>query len=128
MVANAPDHEFRAAGESDAPPLDDLSLESFQQLMAESLEAQKAKNKQAKAMKQQERLVKQKTMSDQFKRTQRYLGLRPNAEVNDSISSGLPPAIDPVCIASKIILPILIAYPGTIRTFCVRPVRGFRVR
>ncbi|KAJ4992814.1 QDE-2-interacting protein [Stagonosporopsis vannaccii] len=95
MVDNAPTHDFRAAGEPSGPPLDDLRLETFRQLMEESFEAQKAKNKTAKAKKQQERLLKQKTLSDQFKRAQRYLGLRPNAEVNASASSGQPPAIDP---------------------------------
>ncbi|KAJ8105879.1 hypothetical protein OPT61_g9913 [Boeremia exigua] len=91
MAENAPDHQFRAAGEPARPPLDDLGLEAFKQLMEESFEAQRAKNKATKAKKHQERLLKQKTLSDQFKRAQRYLGLRPSAEVN----TGQPPAIDP---------------------------------
>lgn len=98
MIENTPDHDFRAAGEPKAPPLDDFSLEAFKQLMEESFEAQKAKNKAAKAKKQQERLLKQKTLSDQFKRAQRYLGLRPGAEVT---SNGQPPAVDPVRTAYK---------------------------
>lgn len=71
MLENVPDPV------TDHLPLDDRSLEAFKQLMEESFEAQKAKNKASKAKKQQERLVKQKTSQDQFKRAQRYLGLRP---------------------------------------------------
>lgn len=97
MIDNAPGHDFRAAGEAKSPPPDERTLEAFKQLMEESFEAQKAKNKAAKAKKHQERLLKQKTMSDQFKRTQRYLGLRPSAPADASTPSGPPSAIDPVC-------------------------------
>lgn len=95
MLENVPDHEFRCAGEPESPPLDDFSLEAFKQLMEESFEAQRAKNKATKAKKQQERLAKQKTLMDQFKRAQRYLSLRPTTQP----SSGQPPAIDPVSLA-----------------------------
>lgn len=98
MLENVPDHEFRSAGEPECPPLDDLSVEAFKQLMEESFEAQRAKNKATKAKKQQERLVKQKTLMDQFKRAQRYLGLRPTTQP----SSGQPPAIDPVSLALQL--------------------------
>lgn len=128
MVSNAPDHEFRAAGEPHAPPLDENTLDTFKQLMEESVQAQKAKNKAAKAKKQQERLLKQKTLSDQFKRAQRYLGLRPNAEVNPLTPGSKPPAIDPVCMMSTDVSILLIIRSGTTCALRVRPVRGLRMR
>lgn len=79
--------------ETESSPPDDLSLEAFKQLMEESFEAQKAKSKAVKAKKQQERLMKQKVSIDQFKRAQRYLGLRPTAL---RASGGQTPAIDTV--------------------------------
>jgi hypothetical protein len=97
MAGNAPEPGFRAAGEPEGRPLDGRSLEAFKKLMAESFEAQKAKSKAMRAKKQQARLLKHKTLSDQFKRTQRYLGLRPTANVAVTGPGGPPPAIDPVC-------------------------------
>lgn len=96
MAGSAPEPGFRAAGEPEGRPLEGRSLEAFKQLMAESLEAQKAKSKAMKAKKQQARLLKNKTLSDQFKRTQRYLGLRPTANAAATRPGGLPPAIDTV--------------------------------
>jgi hypothetical protein len=87
MLENVPDPK------TDYPPLDDLSLEAFKQLMEDSFEAQRAKNKASKAKKQQERLVKQKTLMDQFRRAQRYLGLRPTIS---RASGGQLPALDSV--------------------------------
>ncbi|OSS43500.1 hypothetical protein B5807_11871 [Epicoccum nigrum] len=95
MAGNAPEPGFRAAGEPEGRPLDGRSLEAFKKLMAESFEAQKAKSKAMRAKKQQARLLKHKTLSDQFKRTQRYLGLRPTANVAVTGPGGPPPAIDP---------------------------------
>lgn len=96
MVANVPDPDYRAAGDPVSRPLDDRSLEAFKQLMEESFEAQRAKSKAVKAKRQQERLLKQKSLTDQFKRAQRYLGLRPGT--NALRSTGQPPGIDPVCL------------------------------
>jgi hypothetical protein len=87
MLENVPDPE------TEFSPLDDLSLEAFKHLMEESFEAQRQKNKASKAKKQQERLVKQKTLQDQFKRAQRYLGLRPT---NLRAAGGQTPAVDTV--------------------------------
>jgi hypothetical protein len=101
MAGNAPEPGFRAAGEPEGRPLEGRSLEAFKQLMAESLEAQKAKSKAMKAKQQQARLLKNRTLSDQFKRTQRYLGLRPTANAATAGPGGPPPAIDPVCIIDK---------------------------
>ncbi|KAI4706462.1 hypothetical protein J4E89_008880 [Alternaria sp. Ai002NY15] len=93
MAENAPSEHFRAAGESSHPPLEQPTLEDFKQLMENLAEAQKAKNKANKAKKQQERLGKNKSMTDQFKRASRYLGLRDS--VQDPTSSTLSPAVDP---------------------------------
>ena len=101
MAGDAPEPGFRAAGEPEGRPLEGRSLEAFKQLKAESLEAQKAKSKAMKAKKQQARLLKNRTLSDQFKRTQRYLGLRPTANAATTGPGGPPPAIDPVCINDK---------------------------
>lgn len=110
MVDNAPDHDFRAAGEPDRPPLDESSLEAFKQLMEDSFEAQKAKNKAARVKRQEERLMKQKTMADQFKRAQRYLGLRPAPVADAASPRGLPAAADPVCIVSNYVTVVLIDF------------------
>ncbi|KAI4638287.1 hypothetical protein J4E93_010286 [Alternaria ventricosa] len=93
MAENAPNEHFRAAGESSHPPLEQPTLEGFKQLMENLAEAQKAKNKANKAKKQQERLGKNKSMTDQFKRASRYLGLRDS--IQNPSSSTLSPAVDP---------------------------------
>ncbi|KAH7392785.1 hypothetical protein BKA66DRAFT_312052 [Pyrenochaeta sp. MPI-SDFR-AT-0127] len=98
MVENTPSSTFRAVGEPSHAPLDCRSLEDFKNLMEELWDIQKAKNKASKAKKQQERLMKQKAMTDQFKRAQRYLGLRPS--VTYSALHSIPPkAIDPTICA-----------------------------
>ena len=109
MVKNAPSPELRSAGELESPPLDERTLEAFKQLMEESFEAQRAKNKASKAKKQQDRLLKQKSMADQFKRSQRYLGLRPTGAAGTPHPGGPPPAIDPVRKASRLFRAVLIA-------------------
>ena len=93
MAHNAPGEKYRAAGEVSHPPLKDGTAEEFKQLMEKAAEAQRAKSKAQKAKKQQDRLVKNKVMVDQFKRAQRYLGLRTiiqDGEMHDSVV-----AIDP---------------------------------
>ncbi|EFQ87279.1 hypothetical protein PTT_17296 [Pyrenophora teres f. teres 0-1] len=94
MARNAPSENHRAAGEASHPPLKDGTVEEFRQMMEKAAEAQKAKSKASKVKKQQDRLVKNKTMVDQFKRAQRYLGLR--ATIQDGGMHGLSPAIDPL--------------------------------
>ncbi|CAO2648654.1 Nn.00g079210.m01.CDS01 [Neocucurbitaria sp. VM-36] len=93
MVNNTPSDSFRAAGEPAHPPLEGGSLEEFKKMMEELRDIQKAKSKAAKAKRQQERLTKQKSMTDQFKRAQRYLGLRPSVS-DATVRSGPPAAID----------------------------------
>ncbi|KAF3000923.1 hypothetical protein E8E13_008572 [Curvularia kusanoi] len=107
LVSRFPDHPrcrprylghpgFRGVGEPEDPAPDEHSFEAFRQLMKESLEAQKAKSKAARAKKQQARLLKQKSFVDQFKRTQRYLGLRPSADAAVRVTELQPPAVDPL--------------------------------
>ncbi|KAF2128734.1 hypothetical protein P153DRAFT_403603 [Dothidotthia symphoricarpi CBS 119687] len=93
MVDNAPSKDFRAPNEPVHPPLEDRSLERFKQLMEELWDVQKAKSKAVKAKRQQDRLLKQKSAADQFKRAQRYLGLRPGVAAG-VVQSGPPEAID----------------------------------
>ena len=109
MVENTPSHELHSAGELESPPLDERTLEAFKQLMEKSFEAQRAKNKASKAKKQHDRLLKQKSMADQFKRSQRYLGLRPTGAAGTPPPGGPPPAIDAVRKASRLFRAILIA-------------------
>ncbi|OAG14201.1 hypothetical protein CC77DRAFT_1035830 [Alternaria alternata] len=93
MAGNAPNNTFRAAGEASHPPLESHTLERFRQLMANLAEAQKAKSKANKQKKQEDRMAKNKSMQDQFKRAGRYLGVRGSIQASSSSSSY--PAIDP---------------------------------
>jgi hypothetical protein len=94
MTANAPRPSHRAAGEAFHPPLESPMLEEFKQLVEDMIEAQKSKSKATKAKKQIERLGKNKSMTDQFKRAQRYLGLRPTVQDGQAPPS-LSTAVDP---------------------------------
>lgn len=93
MVENAPSRDFRVAGEPTYPPLAERSLEDFKRLTEDLWDIQKAKNKATKAKKQQDRLLKQKSATDQFKRAQRYLGLRPVIST-ETMQSSAPGAVD----------------------------------
>ncbi|KAF2464640.1 uncharacterized protein BDR25DRAFT_95977 [Lindgomyces ingoldianus] len=76
MVEAVPSPSFRAPGEKISPPLEKRTLEYFKQQMEELLDLQRAKGKAQKLKKKQERIIKQQNMGMQFKRAQRYLGLR----------------------------------------------------
>lgn len=76
MAANAPMDFFRPSGESSVPPPSGRTLEDFKKLMEDMWSIQKNKNNANKEKKRKERLVKQQSMNEQFKRAQRYLGLR----------------------------------------------------
>lgn len=69
--------EFEDASEMYPP--DQRSLKAFKANMEAALEATKNKNKAAKDRKREEKVVKQQDMGRQFKRAQRYLGLRPRS-------------------------------------------------
>lgn len=77
MVADAPGVVVHPAEESDAPPLDDHLLEKFDLMIQDAWQATKNKSKASKEKKRVDRMQKLKLMTDQFKRAQRYLGLRP---------------------------------------------------
>jgi hypothetical protein len=94
ITYNTPDKTFRTPGEPAMGPPDSGTLEQFKQMMEELWDIQKNKNKANKEKKQQERLGRQKTMQDQFKRAQRYLGLHPGEAAGSIDSSGLPSAVD----------------------------------
>ncbi|KAF2854938.1 hypothetical protein T440DRAFT_386696 [Plenodomus tracheiphilus IPT5] len=88
MVDKMPSHTHRGAGEAPHPQLEPSTLELFRQLMDNLYDVQKTKNKASKAKKLQDRLGKQKTMADHFKRAQRYLGLRASLEAeSDAVTS-----------------------------------------
>lgn len=91
MVDSVPGATFRASGESIPPPLPGGTLEDFRQLMEELWELQKGKSKAQKKKKQQERIAKQQSMANSFKRAQRYLGLRP------TVQDGKWPFLRPSC-------------------------------
>ncbi|KAH7073775.1 hypothetical protein BKA63DRAFT_534163 [Paraphoma chrysanthemicola] len=97
MTYSIPDKTFRAAGEPTTGPPDSGTLEEFKQLMEDLWEVQKGKNRANKERKQQERLGRQKTMQDQFKRAQRYLGLLPREGTAPVYAKEAPrtlPAVD----------------------------------
>jgi hypothetical protein len=64
--------------------------------MENMAEAQKAKSKANKAKKQQDRLTKNKSMVDQFKRAQRHLGLRESLQDQPPTQIAQSAAIDPL--------------------------------
>jgi hypothetical protein len=94
MTANAPKASYGAAGEASHPPLEPPTLEEFKQVIEDMIEAQKSKSKATTARKQVERLDKNRSMMDQLKRAQRYLGLRPTVQDGQAPPS-LSTAVDP---------------------------------
>jgi hypothetical protein len=95
MLRNAPDSSFRPAGEPAHGAPDSGTLKQFKQIMEELWDVQKKKDNASKAKRQQDRMCKQMSMVDQFKRSQRYLGLRSTEAVGQTTSSGTLQAIDP---------------------------------
>ena len=79
LTADTPEESFQLPGEPDLPSLDSDTMEEWQQMIEDMYEAQKNKTKRDKEKKKVERFLEQKAMADQFKRIQRYLGLRPPA-------------------------------------------------
>lgn len=80
MVSNVPSVTSETTNGSVSRPLDGGTLEQFKQKMEAMIELNKKQSKAAKEKKMKGRVAKQKTLSDQFKRAQRYLGLRPCAK------------------------------------------------
>lgn len=77
LLDTVPGVMSRSADEPTPASLDDRTLADFKHLMEGMLENTKAKSKAQKEKKKVERLAKQKVYTDEFKRAQRYLGLRP---------------------------------------------------
>jgi hypothetical protein len=113
MTANVPRASHRAAGEASHPPLEpgSTTLEEFKQMIEDMIEVQKSKSRATKATKRIERLGKNKSMADQFKRAQRYLGLRPPVQ-DDQAPPSLSTAVDPS-------LPAPFAFDQSVVFICV---------
>jgi hypothetical protein len=79
MTDQVPLGGVRAPGEPAPPPLDAETLEAFRQMIDDAWEVTKNKSKASKEKKRVDRMKKQKVFTDQLKRAQRYLGLRPSA-------------------------------------------------
>ncbi|PVH98438.1 hypothetical protein DM02DRAFT_531085 [Periconia macrospinosa] len=92
LIDNVPDVMSRPTGEPLPPAVDDRSLAEFKQMIEDMWEQTKSKGKAAKEKKKLDRLAKQKVFADQFKRAQRYLGLRQAAQAGSA--PGVPAAID----------------------------------
>ena len=71
-------------GENASKEPDNRSLEAFRKIVEECIELNKQKSKQSKAKRREERIAQQQFMGKQFKRAQRYLGLRPKYEKGSS--------------------------------------------
>jgi hypothetical protein len=91
MTEQAPEKEFRPPGERHVGPPDSGTLEQFKQLMQDLYDVQKKKNKAKREKNHVERLGRQLSLVDHFKRAQRYLGLR----AAESTASGPAQSIDP---------------------------------
>jgi hypothetical protein len=87
MTDNVPKASYRAAGEASHPPLQPPTLKEFNQLIEDLTEVQKSKSRATKVKKQVECLDKNKSMADQFKRAQRYLGLRSTVQADQAPAS-----------------------------------------
>ncbi|KAF1970212.1 hypothetical protein BU23DRAFT_474851 [Bimuria novae-zelandiae CBS 107.79] len=93
MTNQVPGIATRPTGEPAPPSLDAQLLEDFKSMIEEAWEVTKNKSKGSKEKKRVDRLKKQKVLVDQFKRAQRYLGLRPTV-IDGGNATGPPPAID----------------------------------
>lgn len=111
MTTSAPGEVHHAVGELPHSNLEPEMLETFEQLMRNISEAQRGKGK-AKAKRQQNRLEKNKSMADQFKRAQRHLGLRGTISGQQSAQSRFSPAIDP-CV------PVPFAFDQSVVFVCI---------
>lgn len=93
LVEKTPHADFCAPDDPACSPLDAPAVEHFEMIMEDLWDLTKAKSKAEKAKKQQERLARQKSMAEQLKRAQRYLGLRP-VEASQATSTSRPKAIN----------------------------------
>ncbi|KAL1613810.1 hypothetical protein SLS54_010271 [Diplodia seriata] len=73
-----PPATWRAPGEPPLPSADKPTLEAYKAMIEETIQLNKAKNKAAKARRKEQRVSLQQNWGRLLKRTQRYLGLRPD--------------------------------------------------
>jgi hypothetical protein len=90
MTDQAPDEAFRAPAERHVGSPDSGTLEQFKHLMQDLYDVQKKKNKAKREKNHVERLARQSSLVDNFKRAQCYLGLR----AGESTASGPAQSID----------------------------------
>ncbi|KAL5453636.1 hypothetical protein PMIN06_005398 [Paraphaeosphaeria minitans] len=93
MVDQVPLVSVRAPGEASQPSLDADTIEAFRQMIEDAWEVTKSKGKATKEKKRVDRLKKQKVFTDQLKRAQRYLGLRPSTPGESTAPASIP-AVD----------------------------------
>ena len=77
MVDDVPGVFVRPSGESDSPSLDADTIEEFKSMVEDAWNMIRKKKGLSKEKKRAENEQKLRAMTDQFKRAQRYLGLRP---------------------------------------------------
>lgn len=77
MVDQTPGVAVHPSGDQALPSLDITQIEDFRVLIEEAWEATKNRSKASKEKKRVQRMKKLKALTDQLKRAQRYLGLRP---------------------------------------------------
>lgn len=76
-----PNQQYRPRGEKPAAgPPHSKTLEAFKQMMEETAELTKSKNKAARGRRKEDRIYRQRLIIKQMKRAQRYLGLRPKSD------------------------------------------------
>lgn len=77
LLDSTPPEDFTALGEKGVPPPDKRTLAEFKRLCEAGHELNKQKKAKAKAKQREDRQYKHKSMADQLKRAQQYMGLRP---------------------------------------------------
>ncbi|KAB2571678.1 putative RNA-binding protein RbpB [Lasiodiplodia theobromae] len=73
-----PPPSYKAPGEPVLPSADKPTIEAYKAMIEETLQLNKAKSKAAKAKRKEQRITHQQNWGRLLKRTQRYLGLRPD--------------------------------------------------
>ncbi|KAK7531595.1 uncharacterized protein J3D65DRAFT_680536 [Phyllosticta citribraziliensis] len=79
MERTVPPVSYNGIGNLRRSPPDMPTLEAFKEMIEESLELNKAKNKANKARRKENRVLAQHNWGRSFRRTQRYLGVRPGS-------------------------------------------------
>lgn len=73
-----PPPSYKAPGEPVLPSADKPTIEAYKAMIEETIQLNKAKSKAAKAKRKEQRITHQQNWGRLLKRTQRYLGLRPD--------------------------------------------------